>query len=89
MTQAINLRTTPAYRWVTADRVARCSAAGAIRDLLSGERVQSGFVHMSVAMPAFDDTSFRVVADDRQLLIAITPANAIPVSMHGEPGANR
>lgn len=77
MTQAFYLRTAPACRWAVADRVAHCSAAGAIRDLLSGERVQSGFVHMSVAMPAFDDTSFRVVADDRQLLIAITPATTM------------
>lgn len=67
----------PAQRSCVASRVQRISARAARESLLHGADVQRGFVHFATPMPAFDDTAFRVMADRRELIVAVHLANSM------------
>ncbi|MCX5659731.1 MAG: hypothetical protein NTW19_08430 [Planctomycetota bacterium] len=67
----------PAQRSCVASRVPRASARAARESLLDDADVQRGFVHTATPMPAFDDTAFRVMADRRELIVAVHLANSM------------
>jgi len=82
----MKLSTRESNRWCVVEYDERPSAAKLRKQILREENVVSGFSILTAPAPAYDDTSFKVCGNEKEILVAVCLLDSVHPSQSGDRG---
>ena len=76
-------------RWCSAEHDEKPTPTKLRRQILARRNVQSGFSILTAPAPAHDDTAFKVLGNDREILVGIALFDSVPGRSAGSEGKAR